>query len=72
MGLPAGFLGVTESRACSVLHYLTVFVQLLSLIHSSEPDLLALRSNSDVESCKEGANSLRAVLGPSYVPRQRV
>lgn len=71
MGLPAGFLGVTESRVCSVLYCLTVFVQLLSLIRSSEPDLLALRSNSDIETCKEGANSLGAILGPSDVPRQR-
>lgn len=54
-GLPVCFLGVTQSRVCSVLHYAAVFVHLLSFTPASEPDLLAPRSNSDVETCEEEA-----------------
>lgn len=54
-----------------MLHYVTVFVHLLSLMHGSEPDLLPLRRNSDVGTWEEGANSLRAVLGLSNVLWQR-
>lgn len=54
-----------------MLHYVTVFVHLLSLIHGRVPDLLALKSHSDIETCEEGVNSLRAILGPDVL-RQRV
>lgn len=63
--------GHQEQRLHSVLHYVTVFVHLLSLIHGSVPDLLALKSHSDIETCEEGVNSLRAILGPDVL-RQRV
>lgn len=71
-GHGAALASLGSPRAeCSVLCYFTVFVHLLSLIRGSVPDLLALRNNSDVETCEEGANALRAILGPSDVPRQR-
>lgn len=68
MGLATASL---VSLRAECVHYVTVFVHLLSLLRGSEPDLLPLRSNSDVETCEEGANSLRAVLGPSDVLWQR-
>lgn len=40
-----------------MLHYAAVFVHLLNFTPASEPDLLASRSNSDVETCEEEAKT---------------
>lgn len=49
-----GCLPVSFGESRFLLHCVTVFVQLLSLICGSEPYLLALRCNSEVETCEEG------------------